>query len=77
LAANLLAALGGCWWPIEITPQWMQMVQQITPTGWTMDALHKLISFQSGAASVLPQVAILVAATIAMATLAVRKFQYE
>jgi len=77
LAANLLAALGGCWWPIEITPQWMQMVQQITPTGWTMDALHKLISFQSGAASALPQVAILVVATIAMATLAVRKFQYE
>jgi ABC-type multidrug transport system permease subunit len=77
LAANALAALGGCWWPIEITPQWMQMVQQVTPTGWTMDALHKLISFQSGAASALPQVAILVAATIVMATLAVRKFQYE
>ena len=77
LAANLLAALGGCWWPIEITPQWMQMVQQVTPTGWTMDALHKLISFQSGAASALPQVAILVVATIVMATLAVRKFQYE
>ena len=53
------------------------MVQQVTPTGWTMDALHKLISFQSGAASALPQVAILVAATIVMATLAVRKFQYE
>ena len=77
LAANGLAALGGCWWPIEITPQWMQMIQNVTPTGWTMDALHKLISFQSGAASALPQVAILVAATIVMATLAVRKFQYE
>jgi hypothetical protein len=20
----ILAALGGCWWPIEITPPWMQ-----------------------------------------------------
>ena len=77
LAANALAALGGCWWPIEITPQWMQMVQKITPTGWTMDALHKLISFQSGAASALPQLAILLAATLLVASLAVKRFQYQ
>ena len=63
--------------PIEVTPQWMQTIQKFTPTGWTMDALHKLISFQSGAASAMPQVAILVVATIVTATLAVRKFQYE
>ncbi len=43
LMANGLAALGGCWWPIEVTPQWMQTIM---PTGWTMDAMHKLISFQ-------------------------------
>lgn len=77
LAANALAALGGCWWPIEITPPWMQMLQNFLPTGWTMDALHKLISFQSGAASALPQLAIIVAATVVVAALAVNRFQYE
>ncbi len=77
LAANVLAALGGCWWPIEVTPPWMQTLQQLTPTGWTMDALHKLISFQAGAASALPQLVILVVATLAVGTLAVRRFQYE
>ncbi len=77
LAANALAALGGCWWPIEVTPQWMQMVQKVMPTGWTMDALHKLISFQSGAASALPQLVILLAATFVIAALAVKRFQYE
>jgi len=77
LAANILAALGGCWWPIEVTPSWMQTLQQFMPTGWTMDALHKLISFQAGAASALPQLAILVAATVAVGTLAVKRFQYE
>ena len=46
LAAIVLAALGGCWWPIEVTPEWMQFEQKLTPTGWTMDALHKLISFK-------------------------------
>jgi ABC-type transport system involved in multi-copper enzyme maturation permease subunit len=77
LAANLLAALGGCWWPIEVTPGWMQFVQKLTPTGWTMDALHKLISFQSGAAAALPQVGVLVVASIVVAAFAVRHFRYQ
>jgi len=77
LTANALAALGGCWWPIEITPGWMQMIQKLTPTGWTMDAMHKLISFQSGAASVIPQLVLLVAATVVIAGFAAKRFQYQ
>jgi ABC-2 type transport system permease protein len=77
LTANGLAALGGCWWPIEVTPQWMQMIQKLTPTGWTMDAMHKLISFQSGAASVIPQLVLLVAATLILAAFAAKRFQYQ
>jgi len=77
LAANLLAALGGCWWPIEVTPEWMQFVQKLTPTGWTMDALHKLISFQAGAASAVPNFVVLLAATGVFGWLAVRRFSYE
>jgi len=76
-AANGLAALGGCWWPIEVTPQWMQMVQKLTPTGWTMDAMHKLISFQSGAASVIPQLLLLLVATALIVMLAAKRFQYQ
>jgi len=76
LAANVLAALGGCWWPIEVTPKWMQTLQNFIPTGWTMDALHKLISFQSGAASAVPQILIIVAATLVVAALAVNRFKY-
>jgi ABC-type multidrug transport system permease subunit len=77
LTANAMAALGGCWWPIEVTPAWMQMIQNLTPTGWTMDALHKLISFQSGAASVIPQLALLLTATIVIAAFAAKRFQYQ
>ena len=77
LTANALAALGGCWWPIEITPAWMQMIQKLTPTGWTMDAMHKLISFQSGAASVIPQLLLLVSATVLIAAYAAKRFQFQ
>ena len=76
LAANELSALGDCWWPIEITPDWMQFVQKLIPTGWTMDALHKLISFQAGAASVLPNIAMLLVAAAMFGWLAVRNFRY-
>ena len=77
LTANGLAALGGCWWPIEVTPPWMQAIQTVLPTGWTMDAMHKLISFQAGAASVIPELALLVTATIIIAAFAAKRFQYQ
>ena len=77
LTANALAALGGCWWPIEITPAWMQALQKLLPTGWTMDALHKLISFHAGAMSAVPNVVTLIVATVVVAWLAVRRFRYQ
>ncbi len=77
LFANALAALGGCFWPIEVAPDWMQTVQNFLPTGWTMDALHKLISFQAGAASAISNVLILVVAGVVVAAMAVRNFKYE
>lgn len=77
LASNLLAALGGCWWPIEITPRWMQQLALVLPTGWTMDALHRLVSFGMGPASVVPHLVVTaLAATLAIVVLA-RTFRFE
>ena len=75
-ATMVLAALGGCWWPIEVAPKWMQAVQLYLPSGWTMDAMHKLISFGDGAASVLPHLAALVLATLAFGWLAAKRFRF-
>lgn len=77
LFANALAALGGCWWPIEITPDWMQFMQKLLPTGWTMDALHKLISFEAGALSAVPHFAALMIGALVVAMLAINRFRYE
>ena len=64
LTTMVLAALGGCWWPIEITPQWMQSLAIVLPTGWTMDALHKLVNFGYGAEAAAPHVAALAASAM-------------
>lgn len=77
LLANLLAALGGCWWPIEITPAWMQTLQKLLPTGWAMDALHQLVSFEAGPVAVIPHIIALLVGAMLVSLLAVRRFRYE
>ena len=77
LTANVLAALGGCWWPIEITPEWMQTFQRFLPTGWAMDALHRLISFQAGPASVLPHLAAMLTLAVTAGWVGARRFRFQ
>lgn len=77
LTTMVLAALGGCWWPIEITPAWMQAAALALPTGWTMDAMHKLINFGYGAPVAIPHVAALAAGAILLELAGVRTFRYQ
>jgi ABC-type multidrug transport system permease subunit len=48
LASLLMAAMGGCWWPLEIGPPVMKTIALCTPNGWALQALHQLISFGNG-----------------------------
>jgi ABC-type Na+ efflux pump permease subunit len=77
IATNLLGALGGCWWPIEITPAWMQKLALFLPTGWAMNALHALVSFGDPVAVVVPHLVGMTVATFVLIGLTVRMFRYE
>jgi ABC-2 type transport system permease protein len=77
LASNLLAGLGGCWWPIEITPLWAQKLALFLPTGWAMDALHKLVNFGASPAVVIPHVCVMVVAAVAAGYTVARSFRFE
>lgn len=77
LASNLLALLGGCWWPIEITPLWAQRIALALPTGWAMDAMHKLVSFGNGPASVAPHLVALTVAALAAGYAVARTFRFQ
>jgi len=77
IATMVLAALGGCWWPIEITPAWMQQLALALPTGWTMDALHKLVNFGDAASAALPHVAALAIGALVLGLASVRTFRYQ
>jgi ABC-type multidrug transport system permease subunit len=71
-----LAALGGCWWPIEITPGWMQRLALFLPTGWAMGALHQLISFGAAATVAVPHVLGLAALSLLLGVVSVRAFRF-
>jgi ABC-2 type transport system permease protein len=77
IGSNLLAGLGGCWWPIEITPQWAQKLALFLPTGWTMDALHKLVNFGASPASVVPHLCASVLAALAVLYVLARSFRFQ
>jgi len=77
ISSNALAALGGCWWPIEIAPPWMQKLQLFLPTGWAMDAMHRLISFAMGPGSVIPHVLGMLAGTALLLAVGARVFRFE
>jgi ABC-2 type transport system permease protein len=75
LVANTMAALGGCWWPLELVPRGIRNLGFIFPTGWAMDALHKLIFFGYGFSSVLPHIGILFLFTVVFLILAIKFFK--
>ena len=77
LASNVMAALGGCWWPVEITPPWARSLAMFVPTGWAMDALHKLVNFGAEPTAVIPHVAGMFAASAIAGALVARKFRFQ
>jgi ABC-type multidrug transport system permease subunit len=44
-----MAAIGGCWWPIDLEPPWMRTVALAFPTTWAMEAFNDLMIRWRGA----------------------------
>ena len=75
--ANLMAGLGGCWWPIEITPLWSQKLALFLPTGWTMHALHLIVNFGASPSEALPAVILSLTLAVAAGWLLARTFRFQ
>jgi ABC-2 type transport system permease protein len=77
LAVNLASALGGLWWPIDVTPPWMQVVARALPTFWGMDALQNVMLRGADLISVLPHTLILIGFAALFMVIGSRVFRYE
>ena len=56
-----MAAVGGCWWPIDLEPRWMPTVALAFPTTWAMDAFNDLMIRRRPAAGALRPTAVMLA----------------
>ena len=75
LTANMFAALGGCWWPIEIVPPVFRTLGMVSPAYWAMDVFHQVIFFGKGFESVWPNLLALLGFTAVFMALALRFFK--
>jgi ABC-type multidrug transport system permease subunit len=54
-----MAAVGGCWWPIELEPGWMRRLALVFPTTWAMSAYNDLMIRQQSFEAALRPTAVL------------------
>ncbi len=73
-----LAALGGAWYPLEITPPLYRQIVQILPSTWAMRAYTDLLVRGAGLRDVLPAIGALLLFATAFTALGVWRFnRYE
>jgi ABC-2 type transport system permease protein len=75
LVALPMAALGGCWWPLELVPRFLHYAALATPTGWALTGLHQLITFGGGVTDAWRSIAVLAVFGAAASTAAMRFFR--
>jgi ABC-2 type transport system permease protein len=74
-AALLLAALGGAWFPLEVTSAGFSRVAHVLPSAWLMDSLHGITLSGWGVMDVLMPLGIVWAWVVALAGLAVWRYR--
>ncbi|MBN1485091.1 MAG: ABC transporter permease, partial [Chloroflexia bacterium] len=77
LFSMLMAALGGAWWPLEITPPIYQTVVKVLPTTWAMIGFNNVLVRGQGVAGIWPQAAILLGFALVFLAIGIWRFRYE
>ena len=73
----VMALLGGCWYPIELFPEFVRTAVKVLPTSWAMQGMLDLVLRGQGLAAVLPEVGVLLGFAIVFFVVGVWRFKYE
>lgn len=72
-----ISALGGAWWPLDIVPDWMQLIGRLSPISWAMTGFHDIITRSQGVIDVLPEAAVLLGFAGLFLTVGIWRFRFE
>lgn len=75
LSSLALAPLGGCWWPLFVTPRWMQYLALLTPHGWANIGFNKLMVFGADFSAAIPEMLALAGFTLVFFVIAAVRFR--
>jgi ABC-2 type transport system permease protein len=77
IAMFVFAAMGGAWFPLEVTGKTFAAIGHIMPTAWAMDGFQNIILRGLGFTSVLLPAGILASYSVLFFSLAVWRFRFE
>lgn len=77
LLVTVMAALGGMWWPLELTPAWMQGLAHALPTYWGMRSFQDVMLRGAGLVGVAGPVFILLGFSALFLVIGARAYRYE
>ena len=73
----IMAALGGAWWQLEVTPPLYQKIVQFLPSTWAMKGFNEVIVKGGGPMDVLPISMVLLSFAVLFFIIGVRRLRFE
>lgn len=78
LVSLTLAPLGGAWWPLDITPQFMQTFGKIvSPIAWSQQAFNQMVFYGATFQDILPSAGVLLLFAAVFFAFGVVRFRHE
>ena len=72
-----LSPLGGAWWPMDISPRFLQIIGHVSPVAWAMDGFTALTYNGAHLADIWLPLAVLTGMTIVLFLIAIPRFKYQ
>jgi ABC-type multidrug transport system permease subunit len=77
LLTMTLSPLGGAWWPMDLSPRFMQIIGHVSPVAWAMDGMTDLTYNGAHLVDILVPLAVLLGMTIVAFIIAIPRFRYQ
>jgi ABC-type multidrug transport system permease subunit len=72
-----LSPLGGAWWPMDISPKFMQIIGHVSPVAWAMQGFTALTYNGAHLADIWISLAVLLGMTVLAFIIAIPRFRYH
>ena len=73
----VMALLGGCWYPLELFPQFVQKIVLILPTTWVMKGFMDLLAHGQNLVGILPEAGVLLGFATIFFLIGISRFKFE